>query len=131
MKKKFVALLLSGVMLIGSCFSLDCFAAPHHKNKPAVHKVSRPDTSVKPKKVKKHHVKKKPSEKKWFCSHKNKPGVKKHETKKFKWFKKDKKQTVKKHETKKFKWFKKKKKQTVKSQQKRQRKFFKFWRKRH
>ncbi len=76
MKKKFLALLLSGVMLIGSCFSLDCFAAPHHKNKPAVHKVSRHDTSVKPKKVKKHHVKKKPSKKNGSAATKTNPVLK-------------------------------------------------------
>ena len=109
MKKKILALLIAFVMLLGQGLSAVSIAAPrdHHNNRPAHHSWfnfwhrDRDKKPVKHKKQppKKHKIKKKDSNHRWFKWHKDKPAVKKkhQEKKKIKLFEKKKKHEIKKH----------------------------------
>ncbi len=108
MKKKVLALLIAFVMLLGQGLSAVSIAAPRgHNDRPAQHRwfqfwhrdKDKPAVKHKKHPPKKHKIKKKNSNHKWFKWHKDKPAVKKkHQPKKkIKLFKKKKKHEIKKH----------------------------------
>lgn len=80
MNKKILSLLVAGALLTGIGFNAVCLAAPHHKQRPAQHKVIKPQkrhAQFKKKAEKKHQkfVKKQNDHKKQFQSKKNqRPG---------------------------------------------------------
>lgn len=91
MKKKILSLLIAGIMLLGQGLSV-CMAAPrgHHNDRPAQHRwfhfwhrdKDKPAVKRKANPPKKHKIKKKKSNHKWFKWRKNKQNVhKKHQNK--------------------------------------------------
>ncbi len=93
MKKKILSLLIAGMMLLGNWVTAACVAAPHsnHSDRPAQHRWfnfwhrDKDTKSIKRKQhpSKKHKIKKKDSDRKWFHWNKNKHKVhKKHQNKK-------------------------------------------------
>ena len=110
MKKKILSLLIAVIMLLGQGLSTVCTAASHsqHQNRPTQHRWYKfwhrdkdtPKAKHKNHPSKKHKIKKKDSDNRWFKWHKNKHDIKKKQQNKksIKKYEKKKKQSVKKHQ---------------------------------
>ena len=110
MFKRFLSLLIAGIMLLGQGLSAVCLAAPHthHRDRPAQHRwfnwwhrdndrssIKRSEHSSQ-----NHKIKKKDSKHRWFKWRKNKQNIKKKQRSKkaIKRYEKNKKHVIKKHQ---------------------------------